>query len=175
MLKPNRIEDPFRQDIKGYFPDPAPNTPGSYLVVERGGVASRLSGTGPTTGYPGDVGNQVGYAADPTTASPYGLLLYDVWKLDTNRQHENFYKSGFIARVGQKVTHDRGGEYHTNMIPTGVTNIAAGQPAYLAANGLISNVQATTNGGANKAPQVGTWRSSQDADGYAVIGMNIQS
>lgn len=173
MLKPNRNEDPYGHDIRGYFPDPAPNTPGTYLVAERGGVVSRTASTGATTGYPGDTGYKLQYAADPTVAVAAGLLLYDVWKIDTNRQHENFQKSGFIARVNQKVTIDRRGWYHTNMIPSGVTNIAAGQPAYLAANGLISNVQATSGGGANKAPKVGEWQSAIDADGYALVQMGL--
>lgn len=173
MLKPNRIEDPYGQRINFYFNDPNPSL-GFRTVAERGGVSSRLAGTSPTSSSPGDPGNQAAYAADPTIVTPIGMLLYDVVSYDTNRQHENWYKSGFQARAGMKVAHDKRGTYATNMIPSGVTNITADQPAFLAANGLVSNIQATSGvSGVNKAPQVGTWKSSQDSDGYAVIDLFI--
>jgi hypothetical protein len=176
MLKPNRIEDPYGQRITGYYPDPSPNSTSNYgTIAERGGVASQ-TGSGPTSGDPGDTGCQIAYASDPTVAVPFGLLLYDVIKYDTNRQHENFYKSGFQARVGMKVAVDKRGEYQTNMIPSGVTNISWGQPAYLAASGLISNVQASSvvNSITYLAPQIGTWQSTIDSDGYAKLDVLIK-
>lgn len=152
MLKPDRIE--FYHDLKWYFD----------TTAERGGIASiDTAGSG---GYPGDRNGVAKYAANPSGAKPLGMLLYDVVDYDTNRQHENWFKSGFQARKGQKVAIDRGGRYVTNMIPSGV-NPAGGDNAYLAASGMISNVQATG------APLVGQWLTSKDQDGYAEVQLQL--
>jgi hypothetical protein len=151
-LKPDRRE--FNHDITWKF----------AAIAERGGIPSVVTtGSG---GYPGTPLNVAAYATNPSGVTPLGMLLDDVVSYDTNRQHENFYKSGFQSRIGMPVCIDRGGHYNTNMIPSGVT-VVAPQPAYLAANGLISNVQATG------APRVGTWVSNQDQDGFAKIQINL--
>jgi hypothetical protein len=156
MLKPDRRE--FKHDIEWYF----------GAVAERGGIASiAVGGTQPSGGYPGDPNSMAAYAANPSGQVPLGILLYDVVSFDTNRQHENWYKSGFQARAGMKVAIDRSGRYTTNMIPSGVSP-QAGQPAYLGPSGLITNVQAT---GAPAA--VGVWLGAVDQDGYAKIQLTL--
>jgi hypothetical protein len=152
-LKADRREG--MQDIRCYV----------NSVHERGGIISMVTPTG-SGGYPGNPKNTAAYAASPSGAKPLGLLLHDVVLIDTNRQHENFYKGGFQARVGQKVAIDPRGRYTTNMIPSGVSP-NGGDTAYLAASGLISNVQAPG------APAVGTWLTSKDQDGYAFISLNV--
>lgn len=156
-LKPDRVEDPYGQDVEWYF----------ETTCERGGIATIDTAKTGVGGYPGDRNKVAKYAASPANAVPLGMMLYDVVDYDVNRQHENFYKSGFQARVNQKVVVDRSGRYTTNMIPSGVTP-APGNDAYVAASGMFSNVQASG------AARVGTWLSAPDADGYAKIQMELR-
>jgi hypothetical protein len=153
-LKPDREEMFF--DVNNYC----------NVVSEMGGIVSAVS-PGGSGGYPGDKKNQVSYAANPSGAKPMGLLLQNVVDLDTNRLHENWEQAGFNALKGQKVTLAKDGWYTTNMIPTGVSP-AMGDPAYLAASGMISNSQASG------APKVGQFQSAKDADGYARVRINLQ-
>lgn len=151
-LKPDREE--FFHDIKHYVD----------TVCERGGILSvSTAGSG---GYPGDSNNVAAYAANPSGAKVVGILLQDVVDYDVNRQHENFDKGGFQARKGMKVLAAKGGWYTTNMIASGV-NPSGGDPAYLAASGMISNTQATG------APKIGTFDTSKDQDGYAAVRINL--
>lgn len=151
-LKPDRRE--FFHDIEWNFD----------AAAERGGIASiKTAGSG---GHPGQALNVAAYQADPSGAKPLGILLHDVVSYDTNRQHENFQKGGFVARVGQPITIDRGGRYTTSMVATGVT-VAGGDTAYLAASGKLSNVQATG------APRIGTFITAKDADGYAKVQIEL--
>lgn len=133
-------------------------------VAEAGGFASiNTAGSG---GYPGQSANVAKYAVDPSGAKVLGILLHDVVTYDTNRQHENFARGGFETRIGGKVAIDRAGRYTTNMVASGITP-AAGDYAYLAANGKVSNVQATG------APKVGTFINTKDQDGYVKIQVEL--
>ena len=133
-------------------------------VAERGGIAViKTAGVG---GYPGQSSNVAQYAANPSGAKPLGILTQDVVSYDTNRQAPNYEKSGYEALVDDKVCIDRGGRYTTNMIATGVT-VAGGDPAYLAASGRVSNVQATG------APRIGTFVTGKDTDGYAKLQIEL--
>lgn len=162
MLKPDRREVP--NEIN-YSSDPALlSTASDGTVFERGGIAViKTVGSG---GYPGDANNIFEYAANPSGKVPLGVLLYDVVKYDTNRQHDNWFKSGFQARLGMKAAIAPEGWYTTNMVPTGDT-INGGEPAYLAASGKVSVTQA---GG---APRVGTFMTKRDADGYVKLRLEI--
>lgn len=134
------------------------------VVAEAGGFASiDTAGSG---GYPGQSANVAKYAADPSGAKPLGILLHDVDDYDTNRQHENFARAGFVTRIGGKVALDRAGRYTTNMVASGV-NPGAGDSAYLAANGKVSNVQASG------APKVGTFMNTKDQNGFIKIQVEL--
>jgi hypothetical protein len=154
MLKSDRIWDPMGDDLRWHV-----NT-----VAERGGIL--CVSTGGSGGYPGDKSAVAAYKVDPSGGKPVGLLVQDVVDYDTNRQHENWQKGGFVARKGSKALVSTKGSWTTNMIVPGVSP-AAGDTAYLGASGLITNVQATG------APKIGQFRTSKDADGYAAVRLNL--
>lgn len=174
MLKQNMILGHPRSLVQHYFADPNPGPQGYGTVAARGGVASRVAGTGPATSSPDDVGNRVCYAADPTTAVPIGLMTVDVIKVDPKWQTLNPYKRGYEEYVEGKVPLYKEPLVWTDMVPTGVASITPDAPAYLAAYGMVSPVQATSGtNGANKAPQVGTFRSGFDRDRFVQVEFAI--
>lgn len=175
MLLHDRVTTHMETLIQYAFKDPNPGAQGYGMIAERGGIASRVAGTGPTTSSPDDVGNRVEYAVDPTSAEPIGMNIQDVIKFDSNRQHDNWMKQGFQVRVEQKVDLDPKGQYWTNFIDPAITAVSPGQPAYLAANGMISNVQATSGSGSTlrSAPQVGRFKSFFDPNRFAQVKLTI--
>lgn len=132
----------------------------------RGGVASILSaGSGVALG---DTANKCNYAVDPSGAitKPLGVLLQDIVSVDTTKYHVNQHKN--VAQSGQRVTLVRRGWVVTDMIAS--VTPAAGDPAYLAASGKITNVQA-----ADALPkQVGRFETKKDQDGFAKVFINIE-
>jgi hypothetical protein len=110
-----------------------------------------------------DAGASVEYAADPSGRAPIGVLLNDVKDYDLTKQHINWYKDE--VQKGGKVTLLRQGQVTTDAVAA--VTVVAGDTAYVAANGNLSNVQATG------ASSVGTFLSRKDADGYAKVDINI--
>ena len=136
-------------------------------AAEKGGVASVVTqGSGAAIGQNAvDEPNVVGYVADPSGAIPKGVLLQTVTAaMSATRDFPN-YENGEI-RPGDKCTLVTKGFVVTDMIASGVTP-TAGAPAYLAASGEFSSVQASG------APQVGRFETTKDANGFARVTINI--
>ena len=120
--------------------------------------------------------------AIPTTASgtnPAGLLLNDVVNLDLTRQHLNQHQDE--VQQGGKVTLLRQGWVVTNKLEVN-SKPTVGAPAYYASSGLLS----TTNPLAFRseaqgdqvivdyeAQRIGRFLSTEDADGYAKVYIDI--
>jgi hypothetical protein len=150
-LKPDRIES--HTDISFFM----------NSAVERGGVAVVATGALNVGASMDDAGASVEYAADPSGRAPIGVLLNDVKDYDLTKQHINWYKDE--VQKGGKVTLLRQGQVTTDAVAA--VTVVAGDTAYVAANGNLSNVQATG------ASSVGTFLSRKDADGYAKVDINI--
>jgi len=128
---------------------------------EKGGVAA-LESQGSGVAMDPDE-NVVQYADAPSGAVPMGVLLQDVNPpLSDTRDFKNH--SNLEVRPGDKVTLVRQGSLVTNMI---VGTPAAGDTAYLAVSGNVSPTQAAG------APAVGRFETSQDADGFARLAIQI--
>ena len=133
-------------------------------TAERGGIVCHLTAG---SGTANDQSVQaVHYDTTPSGANPVGLLMSEVVNLDLTRQHENWHKEE--VQQGGKVTIWEKCEVTTNMVTSGLT-IAAGEPAYLAAEGRITNV----NTGSVASPRVGTFMSNLDENSYAKIAINL--
>tara|TARA_Y100000389_G_scaffold103441_2_gene100319 strand:+ start:1236 stop:1703 length:468 start_codon:yes stop_codon:yes gene_type:complete len=152
-LKPDRIES--HTDISFFM----------NAVAERGGVA--VAATGAANSNTGasmdDAGASVEYAVDPSGRAPIGVLLNDVKDYDLTKQHINWYKDE--VQKGGKVTLLRQGQVTTDVIAS--VTPKAGETAYVAANGNLSNAQAAG------ASAVGMFLSGKDSDGYAKVDINI--
>lgn len=109
--------------------------------------------------------NNVAYLTDPSGAVPIGVLMQDIdVPSNVNRYFRNVQKN--VALPGEKVTLVRRGWLVTNKIVPGDAP-KAGDPAYLAASGLISVTQATG------APQVGKFETTLDADKFARVYIDL--
>jgi hypothetical protein len=106
------------------------------------------------------------YAAASSGSKPAGLLLNDNVSVDTTRQSVNRHKNEML--VGSKVTLLVKGWVLTDQIASGIT-IAAGDKAYLAAGGRVTNV----NTGDIASPLVGRFLSKKDEDGFAKVDINL--
>ena len=106
------------------------------------------------------------YAATASGNKPAGILLNDNVDIDTTRQHINRHKNEMLK--GSKVTLMKKGWVVTDQIASGIT-IAAGDPAYMANGGRITNV----NAGAVATPVIGRFLSKADEDGYAKVEINL--
>ena len=109
-----------------------------------------------------DDSNAVVSVPTGTGGNPAGLLLNDMVNLDLTRQHINWHLDE--VQLGGKVTVLRQGYVVTNSIASGV-NPTAGEEAHFTASGLLTNVDGSV--------KVGQWLSSEDADGYAKVEINI--
>jgi ApbE superfamily uncharacterized protein (UPF0280 family) len=101
-------------------------------------------------------------AAEASGAIALGVLLNDVVNIDQTRQHLNWHKDE--VQQGSKVTILTKGFVVTDQI-SGTPS--AGDVAYLADSGLIAGTQDGT------APAIGRFLSTQDADGYAKVSVNL--
>ena len=101
-------------------------------------------------------------AAEASGATPLGILLNDVVKIDQTRQHLNWHKDE--VQQGGKVTILTKGFVVTDQISGTPT---AGQAAYVSDSGLIAGTQDGT------ALQIGRFLSTKDADGYAKVSVNL--
>jgi hypothetical protein len=104
---------------------------------------------------------------------PLGVLMCDMVNLDLTRQHENWHKEE--VQKGGKVTIWNKCTVVTNQIYPGVTP-TAGQTAYLAPSGFISNVltqneDSVTDG--KRIHTIGRFLSTKDEDGYAKVSINL--
>ena len=115
----------------------------------------------------------------PTTASgthPAGMLLNDVVNLDLTRQHLNQHQDE--VQMGGKVTLLKQGWVVTNKLDNDPT---VGAPAYVASSGLLSTsvglveyAEDDTGYAVNyEALRVGRFLSTEDADGYAKVYIDI--
>lgn len=132
-------------------------------VAERGGfVCASTVGSGAALDQSQALAT---YAAAPSGKTVLGVLMGDMVNLDLTRQKENVHKEE--VQKGGKVTIWTKGWVVTNMIYPGHT-IAVGNKAYIAASGLIGNVDTV---GCNEV--VGKFLSSKDEDGYAKVSFNL--
>lgn len=148
-LKPDRLETVT--DVSFFS---------SSATATRGGIAS-ISSEGSGVAMD-DANSVVAYANAASGAKPVGILLNDVVDLDLTRQHINYHKDE--VQKGGKVTLLQVGQVTTNFIDG---TPAAGDVAYVAASGNLSNVQASG------AAAVGRFLSKKDSDGYAKVAVNI--
>ena len=152
-LKPDRIES--HTDISFFM----------NAVAERGVVVVAATGTASSNvgASMDDAGALAEVAATATSRNPLGVLLNDVKDYDLTKQHINWYKDE--VQKGGKVTLLRQGQVTTDAIAS--VTPKAGETAYVAANGNLSNAQATG------ASAVGMFLSAKDSDGYAKVDINI--
>lgn len=165
-LKPDR--DHFEDtDIMNYWIND-----GTLNTAEKGGVASVSSSS---SGVAMDAsGNVVTYVADPSGATPKGVLVQDVNPpLSATRDYKNF--QSLEVRPGEKVTLVRKGWLVTDQIQ-GTPNV--GDKAYVGNSGLIATPTAITTvlGGteeASGAVPMGRFETTVDADGFARVYVDI--
>lgn len=135
-------------------------------AAERGGVASYTNAASFGTGMD-EPNNIVAYSVNPSGARPAGVLIETVENVDPTRVPRNF-QDPYTVPVGSKVRVIKKGEVVTDMVdPVTLSSVQAGQTAYLAASGLVSNAQATG------APAIGTFQSYPDSDDYVKLSVNI--
>ena len=134
-------------------------------VAERGGVVCfKTGGSGAALDQSAA---EVEYKASASSSNkPVGLLLNDVVNKDLTQTHLNQYKNE--VQKGSKVTILRDGWVVTNMFAGTGVSPSAGETAYVAQSGLLTN---SAGGGSNIA--VGQWMSSKDEDGYAKVYIKL--
>jgi hypothetical protein len=119
--------------------------------------------------------------AIPTTASgsaPAGLLLNDVVNIDLTRQHLNQHQDE--VQKGGKVTLLKQGYVVTNKLEVN-SKPTVGAPAYVASSGLLSTSDPEGYDGStldlsrkfDYSTKVGRFLSTEDADGYAKVYIDI--
>jgi len=115
----------------------------------------------------------------PTTASgtdPAGMLLNDVVNIDLTRQHLNQHQDE--VQKGGKVTLLKQGWVVSNKLEVN-SKPTVGAPAFYASSGLLSTPNPVSAGsqpavGTDQRPQlVGRFLSTEDADGYAKVYIDI--
>ncbi len=148
-LKPDRIELNDGSRIK-YFMN---------VVAERGIIVNLDSPGGEGMDDPNAT---VSLPTGPS-GNPAGLLMNDVVNLNLTRQHLNQHQDE--VQVGNKVDLLVRGVVRTNLVKSGDDPVA-GDPAHYDANGEFT-VTTTSD-------QVGRFVSSEDADGYVEVEINIQ-
>lgn len=127
------------------------------VASERGVIVSHTTNAG-----------EVSSLVSPTGAntSPIGILLDDVEAMNFDRHGE--YRNRMVVDVGSVVGIAAKGDYETNMV-TGTPT--AGNPAYLHASGYVSPTQLTD--GITAAPQVGKFRTALNANGFALVHIDL--
>lgn len=159
-LKPDRIET--QTDVSFFM----------STTAERGGIVSITGAVGGSGVSMDDGAAVVAYHSAASGTKPVGVLLNDVVNLDLTRQHINFMKDE--VQVGGKVTLLQVGQVTTDKV-TGTP--AAGDPAYVGANGVFSST--VPDDDVSEADhtlvkyRVGRFLSTKDADGYIKVAVNI--
>lgn len=126
------------------------------VASERGVVVSH-------TATAGEVGLAVPTGA---STSPIGVLLDDVEAMNFDRHGE--YRNRNVVDVGSVVGIGAKGDYETDAI-TGTPS--PGDAAYLHVSGTISPTQLTD--GITAAPQVGKFRTGLNANGFALVHIDL--
>jgi hypothetical protein len=151
-LKGDRWE--FYTDISFFCSTPTER--GVILVYNTSGSGVSLDQTKATVTLPG--------TGVTVNLKPAGLLLNDVVNVDVTKYHVNPLKNEMLK--GGKVTLGKRGWWVTNMLAAGITPVA-GDIAYLAPNGLV------TNSATGTPPAVGRFLSGKDEKGYAKVEMDL--
>jgi hypothetical protein len=149
-LKPDRFT--VEQEI-AYFCNDVVNR-GVVLAFGSSGSGVALDQTQAIASLPG-----TGVAA----LRPLGVLMNDMVNIDQTKYHLNFYQDQMP--VGGKCTLLKKGWVVTDQVASGITPVA-GDPAYLAAFGQITNVGGT-------GAQVGRFLSAKDERGFAKLEVNL--
>ncbi len=152
-LKPDRLINPFGDDLS-FFMDEVADV-GGIVTISTGGSGAAMDQSAAL----------VTYAAAPSGKVPVGVLLTKMVNKDLTQTHLNKY-NGEVQKGG-KVRVNRQCVINTDMIYPGLTP-AAGDTAYVVTSGLFHNANSS-----NTRPQVGTFLSSKDADGFAKIKVNL--
>ena len=151
-LKPDR--DPVQTDISFFC----------NQTASRGGIVCfSTAGSGVAMDQ---AAAAVQYKTSASGGKPVGILLNDVVNLDLTRQKANVHKDE--VQLGSKVTIMTKGWVVTDYLTSGIT-VSAGDTAYMAAEGRITNV----NAGAVATPVVGAFLSTKDEDGFAKVSVNL--
>ena len=153
-LKPDR--DLARTDVSFFMNE----------VLERGGVA--VLSTGGSGAAMDQSAALATYAAEPSGKMPLGIALGDMVNYDLTKRHINDFK--YEVQKGGKMALLKQGYVVTNNIEGSTTSLA-GQPAYVAHSGNVSqtNIVADDTGG----QVVGVFLSNIDEDGYAKVEVNL--
>lgn len=137
-------------------------------AATRGGVAS-ISTVGSGAAMD-NAAALVTYGANPSGKVPVGLLLNDMVDIDLTRQHLNQHKDE--VQKGNKVTLLQKGWVVTSNI---IGSVNAGDPAYLAHSGNLSNADVSTDDtdADGSTRLVGRFLSKKDEDGYAKVYIDL--
>lgn len=124
---------------------------------ERGAIVSHAGTAG-----------QVTNLANPTGVgtAPVGVLLDDVESMNFDRHGE--YRNRNVVDVGSVVGIAAKGDYETDLV---VGSPSPGDVAYLAASGWVSPTQLTD--GITSAPVVGRFRTGKNANGFALVHIDL--
>lgn len=153
-LKGDMVPNRYNDDLRFFM----------NQTAERGAIVSiSTAGSGVANE---NASNVVAYASSASGKRPVGILLCDVVNLDLTRQQYNPHKNE--VQYGSKVHICKAGTFTTNMVTSGITP-SAGDTAYLAADGRITNV----NTGAVASPPVGYFETVKDEDGYATVRISL--
>jgi hypothetical protein len=132
------------------------------------GQATKPNSAPTVQGGTGSAGGGLGTVGTTGNDSrPVGLLLDDVENLDFTVTPQIHVRN--VVPRGSEVSLLTKGWVKTNLIEAGRTP-AAGERAYLAASGYLSNREHVTSSGII----CGYWRGAKDADGYAKVEIDIQ-
>jgi hypothetical protein len=141
---------------------------GVILVYGQGGGSGSLASVPSASGAAMDNAQAVvSLAANPSGLTPAGLLLNNQVNIDQTRQHINFMRDEMI--VGGKCALLRQGWVVTNKV-TG--SPAAGNKAYLTANGNLTPTLSAT-GGLKATPQVGEFMGALDESGFVKVAVHL--
>jgi hypothetical protein len=153
-LRPDVVLNPYADRVDFFMNQTAER--GAIVALSTGGSGVAME----------SASNAAVYRSSASGAVPLGVLINDVVNYDLTRQDYNPYKNE--VQLGSKVHISADCTVVTNMITSGVSP-AAGDAAYLAADGRVTNV----NTGAIASPLVGRFLSSKDEDGYAKVRVNL--
>lgn len=148
-LKPDRYH--VESEI-GYFCNDVVNR-GVILAFGSSGSGVALDQTAAIAALPG---------AAVGALRPLGMLMNDMVNIDLTHFHLNYYKDQMP--VGGKCTLWKKGWVVTDQVASGVTPVA-GDPAYLAPYGQVTNAAGT--------PQVGRFLSAKDEKGFVKLEVNL--
>lgn len=143
---------PNRQVFQTTSPKYAMNS-----AAERGGIVCATTTAG-----------QVAYQVVPTGTPvlPIGLLMDDMESMNFDRHPEYLQRN--VVDIGSLVSIANKGEFQTNLI---VGTPTQGQVAYLHPTGYIGATRLTD--GINPAPVVGVFRTAKDANGFALVLVDL--